>query len=267
MKVFVCIKQVPGVSEVRIDPKTNTLVREGIPSIVNPHDKHAVELALTIKEKHEAEVVALSMGPPQAEEALREVLSMGVDKAYLLTDRAFAGADTLATSHTLALVIKKLLSEKDGEEYIVICGTQAIDGDTAQVGPELAEELNIPQITYVLKFELKGDNIIVERAFRSEEVVQIETKLPVLISVLKEINEPRKPGMKGIVEAYQKKEVIHLTAEDLEADKKKLGLNGSMTEVWKIFIPKRKAEKVTLTGTIEEMVQELCNNLHDDKVI
>ena len=267
MKVFVCIKQVPGISEVRIDPKTNTLIREGIPSIVNPHDKHAVELALIIREKHEAEVIALSMGPPQAEEALREVLSMGVDKAYLLTDRAFAGADTLATSHTLALGIKKLLSEKDSKDYIVICGTQAIDGDTAQVGPELAEELNIPQITYVLKFELKGDNIIVERAFRSEEVVQIETKLPVLISVLKEINEPRKPGMKGIVEAYQKKEVIHLTAEDLEADKKKLGLNGSMTEVWKIFIPKRKAEKVTLTGTIEEMVQELCNNLHDDKVI
>ena len=267
MKVFVCIKQVPGVSEVRIDSKTNTLIREGIPSIVNPHDKHAVELALTIKEKYEAEVIALSMGPPQAEDALREVLSMGVDKAYLLTDRAFAGADTLATSHTLALGIKKLLSEKDSKDYIVVCGTQAIDGDTAQVGPELAEELKIPQITYVLKFELKGDNLIVERAFRSEEVVQIETKLPALISVLKEINEPRVPGMKGIVDAYQKKEVIHLSAEDLGADKKELGLNGSMTEVWKIFIPKRKAEKVILTGTIEEMVQELCNNLHDDKVI
>ena len=267
MKIFVCIKQVPGVSEVRIDSKTNTLIREGIPSIVNPHDKHAVELALTIKEKYEAEVIALSMGPPQAEDALREVLSMGVDKAYLLTDRAFAGADTLATSHTLALGIKKLLSEKDSKDYIVVCGTQAIDGDTAQVGPELAEELKIPQITYVLKFELKGDNLIVERAFRSEEVVQIETKLPALISVLKEINEPRVPGMKGIVDAYQKKEVIHLSAEDLGADKKELGLNGSMTEVWKIFIPKRKAEKVILTGTIEEMVQELCNNLHDDKVI
>jgi electron transfer flavoprotein beta subunit len=267
MKVIVCIKQVPGVSEVRIDSKTNTLIREGIPSIVNPHDKHAVELALTIKEKHKAEVIALSMGPPQAEDALREVLSMGVDRAYLLTDRAFAGADTLATSHTLALGIKKLLSEKDSKDYIVICGTQAIDGDTAQVGPELAEELKIPQITYVLKFELKGDNLIVERAFRSEEVVQIETKLPALISVLKEINEPRVPGMKGIVDAYQKKEVIHLSAEDLGADKKELGLNGSMTEVWKIFIPKRKAEKVILTGTIEEMVQELCNNLHDDKVI
>jgi electron transfer flavoprotein beta subunit len=267
MKVFVCIKQVPGISEVRIDPKTNTLIREGIPSIVNPHDKHAVELALTIKEKHGAEVIGLSMGPPQAEVALREILSMGVDKAYLLTDRAFAGADTLATSHTLGLGIKKLLSRNDKKNFIVICGTQAIDGDTAQVGPELAEELNIPQITYVLNFELKNDEVIVERAFRSEEVVQIKTKLPVLISVLKEINDPRTPGMKGIVDAYQKKEVIHLNAEDLGADKKELGLNGSMTEVWKIFIPKRKADKVVLTGTIDEMVKELCNNLHDDKVI
>ncbi|MFX1557957.1 MAG: electron transfer flavoprotein subunit beta/FixA family protein, partial [Promethearchaeota archaeon] len=150
MKIFVCIKQVPGVSEVRIDPKSNTLIREGIPSIMNPHDKHAVELGLTIKENYGGKIFALSMGPPQAEEALREALAMGVDDAYLLTDRAFAGADTLATSHTLALGIKKLLLESNKDEkYIVICGTQAIDGDTAQVGPELAEELDIPQITYV----------------------------------------------------------------------------------------------------------------------
>lgn len=267
MKVFTCIKQVPGISEVKIDPKTNTLIREGIPSIMNPLDKHAVELALQIKEKHEAEVIAISMGPPQAEQALREALSMGVDRAYLLTDRAFAGADTLATSHTLALGIKKLLAETKDKEYIVICGTQAIDGDTAQVGPELAEELEIPQITYVLKFELKNDKVIVERAFRSEEVVQIETNLPVLVSVLKEINEPRIPGMKGIVDAYQKKEVIYLNADDLGANKSELGLNGSMTEVWKIFIPKRKAEKIVLAGTIEEIVEKLCINLHDDKVI
>jgi len=267
VKVITCIKQVPGISEVKIDPKTNTLIREGIPSIMNPHDKHAVELALTIKEKHDAEVIAISMGPPQAEQALREALSMGADRAYLLTDRAFAGADTLATSHTLALGIKKILAEMDDENYIVICGTQAIDGDTAQVGPELAEELGIPQITYVLNFELKNDKIIVERAFRSEEVVQIETTLPVLVSVLKEINEPRIPGMKGIVDAYQKKQVIFLNANDLGADKSELGLNGSMTEVWKIFIPKRKAEKVVLTGTIEEIVEKLCINLHDDKVI
>ncbi|MFX0177241.1 MAG: electron transfer flavoprotein subunit beta/FixA family protein [Candidatus Hodarchaeota archaeon] len=269
MKIFVCIKQVPGVSEVRIDPKTNTLIREGVPSIVNPHDKHAVELGLSIKENFGGEVIALSMGPPQAEEALREALSMGVDEAYLLTDRAFAGADTLATSHTLALGIKKLLlqSKKD-EQYLVICGTQAIDGDTAQVGPELAEELDIPQITYVLNFQLKDQNTVaVERAFRTEEVVVIESKLPVLISVLKEINVPRNPSVKGIVDAYEKKKVIYWNAEDLKAEKDEIGLNGSMTEVWKIFIPERKGEHIILEGSIEEMVEDLCNNLKDDKVI
>lgn len=269
MKVFVCIKQVPGVAEVRIDPKTNTLVREGVPSIINPHDKHAIELGISIKEQHGGEVIALSMGPPQAEKALREVLSMGVDRAFLLTDRAFAGADTLATSHTLALAIKKLLKETNSErKYIVICGTQAIDGDTAQVGPELAEELNIPQVTYVLNFRLeKDDRVIVERAFRTEEVVEIETNLPVLVSVVKEINDPRIPGIQGIVNAYQNKEVSYLNADDIGADKSEIGLNGSMTEVWKIFIPEKKVDRVVLTGSIEEMVRELCINLHDDKVI
>ncbi|GAH39519.1 unnamed protein product, partial [marine sediment metagenome] len=135
MKIFVCIKQVPAVAEVRIDPNTNTLVREGIPSIMNPYDKNAIELALTIKEEHEAEVIAVSMGPPQAEEVLREALAMGVDKAFLLTDKTFAGADTLATSYTLSLAIKKLIKEsKDKKEYLVIVGAQAIDGDTGQVG-------------------------------------------------------------------------------------------------------------------------------------
>jgi electron transfer flavoprotein alpha/beta subunit len=269
MKIFVCIKQVPGVSEVRIDPKTNTLIREGIPSIMNPHDKHAIELGLTIKEKHGGEVIALSMGPPQAEQVLREALAMGVNRAYLLTDRAFAGADTLATSHTLALAIKKLLNESNKKErYLIICGTQAIDGDTAQVGPELAEELDIAQITYVLKFELKeNETVIVERAFRSEELVIIETKLPVLISVLKEINEPRIPSMKGIVDAFNKKEVIAWKSEDLKADKSKIGLNGSMTEVWKIFIPERKGEHIILEGNNEEMASDLVKNLKGDKVL
>lgn len=267
MKIFVCIKQVPGVSEVKIDPKTNTLVREGIPSIINPHDKNAIELALSIKEKHGAEVIALSMGPSQAEEILREALAMGADRAFLLTDKAFAGADTLATSYTLSQAIKKILEElKKDEKYIVICGSQAIDGDTGQVGPELAEELDIPQITYVQKFQIKGDKVIVERVFRTEEVVVIETDLPVLISVLSEINTPRYPTMSGIVDAYQKKEIHYLDAERLKADKAKIGLDGSMTQVWKIFIPERKGEHIILTGTIEEMVQNLCENLKEDKI-
>ncbi|MFW9952014.1 MAG: electron transfer flavoprotein subunit beta/FixA family protein [Candidatus Thorarchaeota archaeon] len=268
MKIFVCIKQVPGVSEVRIDPKTNTLIRQGIPSVVNSHDKHAVELGLQIKEKHGGEVIAISMGPPQAEEALREVLAMGVDKAYLLTDRAFAGADTLATSHTLALAVKRILKDSsEKNNYIVICGVQAFDGDTAQVPPEMAEELKIPQITYVLNFELKGNKVIVERAFRKEEVVVIETFLPVLVSVVKDINKPREPSMQGIVNAYQKKQIVSFNAEDLKAKKSEIGLDGSMTEVWKIFIPERKGEHIILSGTNEEIAQELVKNLKDDKII
>ncbi|MBY8983977.1 MAG: electron transfer flavoprotein subunit beta/FixA family protein [Candidatus Lokiarchaeota archaeon] len=267
MKIFVCIKQVPGVSEVRIDPKTNSLVREGIPSVTNPFDKNAIELALEIKEKHGAEVIAISMGPPQAEEVLREALAMGVDNALLLSDKAFAGADTLATSYTLALAIKRLLKgSKDKANYLVIVGAQAIDGDTGQVGPELAEELNIPQITYVQKFELKEGTILVERIFRTEEVVIIESRLPALISVLKEINNPRNPTMSGVVNAF-KKEIKVLNAEELKPDKRKIGRHGSMTEVWKIFVPERKGEQIILKGTNEEIVQELCKHLKNDKIL
>jgi electron transfer flavoprotein beta subunit len=259
---------VPGVAEVRINKETNTLIREGIPSITNPFDKNALELALTIKEKHGAEVIALSMGPPQAEEVLREALAMGVDKAYLLTDRSFAGADTLATSYTLSLAIKKILKESnEKKKYLVICGAQAIDGDTAQVGPELAEELNIPQITYVQKFELKGNKIRAERTFRTEEVVIIETELPALISVLKEINNPRYPSTSGIVDAYTKKQVVHFDADILKPNKSKIGLIGSMTEVWKMFIPERKEEQIIIKGTNEEIAKKLCEKLKDDKVL
>ncbi len=268
LQIFVCIKQVPGVPEVKIDPKTNTLIREGIPSITNPLDKHAVELALSIKEEHGGEVIALSMGPPQAEEVLREALAMGVDKAFLLTDRLFAGADTLATSYTLSLAIKKILKDsKNKDKYLVICGSHAVDGDTAQVGPELAEELGIPQITYVQKFTLKGDKVVVQRVFRKEEVVIIESDIPSLISVLKEINVPRYPTMSGVMNAYDKKKIPHFDAKSLNADENKIGLRGSMTEVWKIFVPERKGEQIILEGTPEEIAQNLLTFLKDDKVL
>jgi len=267
LKIFVCIKQVPGVSEVKIDPKTNTLVREGILSVVNPNDRNAIELALNLKEKHGVEVIVLSMGPPQAEEILREALAMGADKGYLLTDRAFAGADTLATSYTLALAIKKILTESDSEEkYLVICGAQAIDGDTGQVPPELAEELGIPQIAYVLNVELNENKIVAERKFRAVEIVVIETTLPALISVLNDINHPRYPSMAGILKAHDNSKIIHYDADALNADKSKIGLNGSSTEVWKIFSPERKGDHVILKGTLEEIVLQLCQNLKKDKV-
>jgi electron transfer flavoprotein beta subunit len=220
-----------------------------------------------LKEKYTAEVIALSMGPPQAQEILRETLAMGADKAYLLTDRAFAGADTLATSYTLALAIKKLLNESDSEEkYLVICGAQAVDGDTGQVPPELAEELEIPQVAYVLNVELKENKLIAERKFRAVEIVVIETNLPALISVLNDINEPRYPSMAGIMKAHNL-EIVHLDAAALNADPSKIGLNGSSTEVFKIFVPKRKGDRIILRGTIEEVVQKLCQNLKDDKVL
>lgn len=267
MIIFVCVKQVPGVSEVKIDPKTNTLVREGIISVINPNDRNAIELALTLKEKHSAEVMVLSMGPPQAEEILREALAMGVDKGYLLTDRAFAGADTLATSYTLSLAIKKILKETDHEQkYLVICGAQAIDGDTGQVPPELAEELGIPQIAYVLSVKLNGAKIVAERKFRAIEIVVIETKLPALISILNDINKPRYPSMAGILKAHDSK-IIHFDANALNADISKIGLTGSCTEVWKIFSPERKGNHIILKGTLEEIVQNLCQNLKNDKIL
>jgi electron transfer flavoprotein beta subunit len=261
------VKQVPGVSEVRIDPKTNTLVREGVESVVNPNDRNALELALKLKEKHGSEVIVLSMGPPQAEEVLREAIAMGADKAYLLTDRAFAGADTLATSYTLALGIKKILSDfSEGEKYLVICGAQAIDGDTGQVPPELAEELGIPQIAYVLSVELNEQKIVAERKFRAVEIVVIETELPAIISVLNDINKPRYPSMVGIMKAHDA-EITHYNADDLNADKSKIGLNGSCTEVWKIFAPERRNNRVILRGTLEEMVQKLCHHLKNEKIL
>jgi electron transfer flavoprotein alpha/beta subunit len=268
LKIFVCIKQVPGVSEVKIDPKTNTLIREGVESMINPNDRNAIELALTLKEKHGAEVLVLSMGPPQAEEILREAIAMGADHGYLLTDRAFAGADTLATSYTLALAIKKILDDSNSEEkYLIICGAQAIDGDTGQVPPELAEELGIPQIAYVLNLELNDDKIVAERKFRAVEIVVIETKLPALISVLNDINHPRYPSMAGILKAHDNSKITFLDAKSLNADESKIGLNGSSTEVWKIFAPKRKGDHIILKGTLEEIVQQLCQNLRDEKIL
>ena len=267
MKIFVCIKQVPGVSEVKVDKKTGLLVREGIPSMMNPVDKNALEFGLSIKEqKKDVKVIAISMGPPQAEECLREALAMGSDNAYLLTDRKFAGADTLATSHTLSLCIKKIMKDSD-EKYLVICGDQAIDGDTAQVGPELAEELNIPQITYVQKAEVTDEKIIAESVFRPDEIVVLETRLPALITVLKELNTARYPTLVGIDEAFSDKKVIYWNAGDINAMKNKIGLDGSQTQVHKIFVPEQKGEYIKFSGSVEEMGRDLCISLKEDKIL
>ena len=207
----------PEITEVKIDPETHTLVREGVPSVLNPFDEFAVEEALRIREKHGGEVTVITMGPPQAREALVKCLAMGADKGVLLTDRAFAGADTWATAYTLALAIKKM------EYDIIFCGKQAIDGDTAQVGPELAENLGIPQITFVKKVEIdeKARKILVHRE-TEEGYAILECKLPVLLTAIKGLNEPRLPTLMGIMNA-NKKEIKNITAADLEASPEQLG--------------------------------------------
>jgi electron transfer flavoprotein beta subunit len=234
MNIVVCLKQVPDTTEVKIDPKTGTLIREGVPSIINPDDKNALEEALVIKENVGAKVTIISMGPPQAEVALREALAMGADEAILITDRAFAGADTLATSNALAGALRKL------DYDIVFAGRQAIDGDTAQVGPEIAEHLGIPQITYVEQVDVEGDSLKVRRAWEDGyEIISVKT--PVLLTAIKELNQPRYMHMSNIFETF-KKEVQIWSAADIDVDKALLGLAGSPTKVKKSMTKEAKGQ-------------------------
>lgn len=254
MNIVVCIKQVPDTAEVRINPETNTLIREGVPSIINPYDLHALEAGLRIKESLGGKVTVMTMGPPQAETALREALSMGADEAILISDKAFAGSDTLATSYTLSKAINKL------EAHIIICGKQAIDGDTAQVGPEIAEFLNIPHISYVKRIEeIRSDYIKVQRLMEEGYDV-VESTIPVLITVVKELNEPRLPSLKGKI-ASKKAEIKIWTATDLGAEPDRVGLKGSPTLVKNIFAPEIKKDRKIFEGSTEEKVDALIEEL------
>jgi len=257
MNIIVCIKQVPDTANVKIDPQTNTLIREGVESIINPFDMYAIEEAVRTKEKLGGSVLAVTMGPPQADAALREAISMGVDEAVLVSDRAFAGSDTWATSYTLACAIKKI-----GKFDIIFCGKQAADGDTAQVGPGVSMHLDIPQVTYVKKIEeVTPDHARVER-MTEEGYEVIEVPLPVLFTVVKEINEPRIPSLKGKMRA-KSAQIRTLTANDIDADEKSLGLNGSPTQVVKIFTPPPREGGQMLTGSTEEIVDKLVEVLKD----
>lgn len=252
MNIIVCIKQVPETTEIRIDPKTNTLIREGVKSIVNPFDMYAMEESLRIKEKFGGKVTALSMGPPQAKEALREALAMGVDEGILLSDRAFAGSDTWATSYTLSKGILKI-----GGYDLIICGKQAADGDTAQVGPGIAEHLNVPCAAFVRKIEkIEAGKITVE-SMKEEGFDVIEIPLPGLITVVKEINEPRLPSLKGLLRA-KKQEIKVWSKEDIGADNVFLGLNGSPTQVVKIFTPPQRKGGLILSGSPKEIAEKLA---------
>ena len=225
MNIVVCVKQVPDTTVVKIDPKTGTLIRDGVPSIINPEDKHALEAALQLKEAHGGKVTVVSMGLPMAKAALREALCMGADEAILLTDRALGGADTLATSKALAGVIKKL------DYDIVFAGRQAIDGDTAQVGPEIAEHLNIPQVTYVQDVKVEGDSLIVNRALEDGHQI-VEVKTPCLLTAIETLNEPRYMNV-GNIFATNDNDIKVMSAEDIDVDKSELGLKGSPTKVKK----------------------------------
>ena len=258
MNIIVCIKQVPETADVKIDPKTNTLIREGIASIINPFDTYAIEEGVRLKEKFGGKVTVLTMGPSQAGEALREAISLGVDEGILIADKALAGSDTWATSYTLATAIKKI-----GNFDIILCGKQASDGDTAQVGPGISSHLDIPQVTYVRKIEeIKEDIARVERMIE-EGFEIIEVPLPCLMTVVKDINEPRLPSLKGKMRA-QKAEIITWTTKELDVDSSKIGLDGSPTKVVKIFTPPPRKGGQILKGETDKVVSELVELLKSE---
>lgn len=259
--IIVCIKQVPGTTDVKINPETNTLVRENVEAVINPFDMYALEEGVRLKERFGGTVTVLSMGPPQAEHALREAISYGADKAVLLSDRLFAGSDTLATANALTAGIKKI-----GTFDVIICGKQAIDGDTAQVGPGIAEMLDIPHVSCVKKIEdVKDKTIQLERMMEDGYDV-IESSLPLLITVVKEINTPRIPSLKGKIRA-KGATIEKWAAADVNAEEQKVGLKGSPTMVSKIFSPPHREGGAMLQGSPEEVAEQLVGKLREGKLI
>ncbi len=261
MEIVVCIKQVPDTTEVRINPETNTLVREGVPSIINPFDLYAIEEGVRIKEKHGGKVTVISMGPPQVEAALREAIALGADEAVHLCDRAFAGADTLATSYALAQGIRKL-----GAFDLIICGKQAIDGDTAQVGPGIAVHLGIPSIAFVKAIPEIGGGKIQAQRMTEEGYETVEGTLPLLLTVVKDINQPRLPSLKGKMKA-KRQEIKRLGAAEIGAEEKRIGLDGSPTQVVRVFSPPARAGGKVFTGEAGAMVDQLVGELEKNKLV
>ncbi|RQD69557.1 MAG: electron transfer flavoprotein subunit beta/FixA family protein [Tindallia sp. MSAO_Bac2] len=253
MRVVVCIKQVPSTNRVQLHPETNTIIRDGRQSVTNPFDTYAIEEAVRIKEKTEGEAIAISMGIPETERLLRDAESRGVDRAILLSDKNFAGADTLATSYTLSLGIRDLMPVD-----LVLCGKMAVDGDTAQIGPELAEQLGIPHITDVSEIYSVNESEIVCKKETDNGYQVLKIKLPALLTVVKDINMPRMPSIRGVLESqqapFEKK-----GSQDLAADPEKIGLTGSPTQVVKTFIPDRSNEAIQISGDIDEQVTEIAN--------
>ena len=262
MNVIVCIKQVPDTTEIKIDPVKNTLIRTGVPSIMNPFDKNALETGLQLKDRYGGKVTVISMGPPQAKAVLREALSMGADEAYLVTDRAFGGSDTYATSYILSQAIKKL-----GDFDVILGGKQAIDGDTGQTAPSIAEHLNAVRLTYVLDLRVEGDKVIARRQVE-EGIELVETTFPLLCTATKESNKPRYATIRRKI-ASLKADIPEITLADLPgADPSKMGLKGSPTKVKATFTPKRSANGVFIQeNSPKETAAVLLQKLTDAKIL
>ena len=261
MKILVFVKQVPDTDDVKLDPQTGNLKRDGVKSTINPLDANAVEAAIQLKETYGGTVAAITMGPPQAKEVLKKALALGCDEAYLLSDRAFGGADTRATAYTLAKA-----AEKIGGYDLLLFGRHAVDGDTAQTGPATASFLKIPQITLADSLDVNGEWVVCTRALeKTRETVR--AKMPAVVTVCKEINNPRYPKLQDIMKA-SKKPLTVWTAEDLQADGAQIGMHGSPSSTKKVFEPeKRSTDTVYFRGTAEEIAVQFVDMLAAEHLI
>ncbi|MDD2385310.1 MAG: electron transfer flavoprotein subunit beta/FixA family protein [Bacteroidales bacterium] len=260
MKIIVCIKQVPNTTEIKINPETGTMIRTGVESIMNPDDKGGLEMALRLKDEYNAHITVITMGPPQAETILREAYAMGADRAILLTDRKFAGADTLATSNALAGALRRL------DYDLIIAGRQAIDGDTAQVGPQMAEHLQLPQVSYVANLKNNQNNLLTIKKETEEGYQLLEVEMPCVLTVLSTANKARYMTVAGIITAFDK-EVEVWGADKINVDEEKLGLKGSPTRVKKSFTKGRKGAGEVFEVEAEEAVGIIISKLKEKFII
>ncbi|HAX53769.1 electron transfer flavoprotein subunit beta/FixA family protein [Muricomes intestini] len=261
MKILVFIKQVPDTINVRIDPKTGNLDRTGLKGVINPFDNNALEAALKIKEETGAAITVVSMGPPQTEESLRIALAMGCDEAVILCAKELGGADTLATGYTLASAVKKI-----GDYDLLLFGRHAVDADTGQCGPIVAEFLNLPQITFATSIKVEENHVICERDF-DDYIQKVKVKLPAVVTVCAEINEPRYPSPLGIMKAM-KKPLITWTHEDMGCDTERIGKNGSPSIVREIFEPEHtQKDTIMFSGETDEIAKSIVDLLEQQHLI
>ena len=264
-----CIRDSPDTAEVKIDPEKHTVIRAGVPNIFNPFDQNALEAALQLKDADDSvKITVLSMGPEQAKDVLREGLAMGADDAFLVSDRKLGGSDTLATGYALATAIKKLAADKGIDMFdLILCGQQAIDGDTAQVGPQIASELGIAQITKAAKLTIEGGTSVRVEQQHEEGYIVTAAAFPVLITASKDLNEPRFPTIRGTMKA-KRREIPTLSAADIGIDEVRIGLSGSPTKVHKIFTPPQRTQgEIFSAEDAQANVDQLMEKLIAQKVI